>query len=58
MYVFLGAGFPMHCDLIWSPMNVQTAAMPTRRDSAARPTYQRTAELATLAEKWSTSWTG
>jgi hypothetical protein len=30
----------------------------THRDSADRPTYQRTAELATLAEEWSTTWTG
>jgi hypothetical protein len=45
---FSGAGFPMHRDLYMvyctSPLNFQSAAIPSQPDGTARPTYQRTAE--------------
>jgi hypothetical protein len=50
MYVCMcsGVGFPMHRDLYvvycTSPVNFKSAAIPSRRDGTARPTYQRTAE--------------
>jgi hypothetical protein len=48
MYVCSGVGFPMHRDLYvvycTPPANFKLAAMPSRRDGTARPTYQRTAE--------------
>jgi hypothetical protein len=49
MYVcFSGVGFPMHRDLYMvyctSPLNFKSAAIPSQRDGAACPTYQRTAE--------------
>jgi hypothetical protein len=38
----------MHCDLYvvycTSPVNFKSAAIPSRRDGTALPTYQRTAE--------------
>jgi hypothetical protein len=48
MYGFSGAGFPMHSDLYvvycTSPVNFKSAAIPSRRDGTARPTYLRMAE--------------
>jgi hypothetical protein len=48
MYVCSGVGFPMHCDLYvvycTSPVNFKSAAITSRRNGTARPTYQRTAE--------------
>jgi hypothetical protein len=48
MYVCSGVGFLMHRNLYvvycTSPLNFKSAAMPSRRDGTARPTYQRTAE--------------
>jgi hypothetical protein len=48
MYVCSGQGFPKHSDLYvvycTSPVNFKSAAIPSRRDGTARPTYQRTAE--------------
>jgi hypothetical protein len=50
MYVCMcsGVGFPMHHDLYvvycTSPVNFKSAAIPSRRDGTAHPTYQRTAE--------------
>jgi hypothetical protein len=48
MVWFSGVGFPMHCDLYvvycTSPLNFKSAAIPSQRNGAARPTYQRTAE--------------
>jgi hypothetical protein len=61
MYVFVGASFPMHRDLIWSivrPLyeysNSRHAYTPGQ---PADSTYQRTAELTPLAVTRSTSWT-
>jgi hypothetical protein len=49
MYVCSGVGSPVHRDLYvdycTSPANFKSAAIPSRRDGTARPTYQRTAEL-------------
>jgi hypothetical protein len=48
MYVCSGAGFPMRRDLYvvycTSRVNFKSAAIPSRRDGTARPTYQRTPE--------------
>jgi hypothetical protein len=48
MVWFSGVGFPMHRDLYMVyctfPLNFKSAAIPSQRDGAARPTYQRTAE--------------
>jgi hypothetical protein len=63
MYVCSGAGFPMHCDLYvvycTFPVNFKSAAMPSRRDGTARPTYQRTAEPSPWRRNWRLcTWAG
>jgi hypothetical protein len=48
MVWYSGVGFPTHRDLYMvyctSPLNFKSAAIPSQRDSAARPTYHRMAE--------------
>jgi hypothetical protein len=51
-YVFVGAGFPMHRDLIWSivrPLWYSTSRQAHTQGQPAGSTYQRTAELTPLA---------
>jgi hypothetical protein len=46
-YVFVGAGFPMHRDLIWSivrPLWYSTSGQAHTPGQPAGSTYQRTAE--------------
>jgi hypothetical protein len=57
MYVFVGAGFPMHCDLIWSIVRLLYSRHAYTPRQPAGSTYQRTAELTPLAVTRSTSWT-
>jgi hypothetical protein len=48
VYVFVGAGFPMHCDLIWSVLRPYRYSNSRHAHTPGQPastTYQRTAEL-------------